>query len=54
VAAGEGARERVAQEVYERLPREAGINARIEFVDPPDLYDPSLVLKDTRIVDHRP
>lgn len=54
LAAVAGARERVANEINERLPREAGINARIEFVDPPDLYDPSLILKDTRIVDHRP
>lgn len=51
--AGEGARERIAREVYERLPREAGVNARVEFAEAPELYDPSMALKDTRIVDHR-
>jgi phenylacetate-CoA ligase len=51
--AGEGARERIAQEVYERLPKETGVNARIEFADTPELYDPSMILKDTRVVDHR-
>jgi phenylacetate-CoA ligase len=48
-----GARDRVSGEINERLAQEAGINARIEFVDSPDLYDPSMILKDTRIVDHR-
>ncbi len=48
-----GARDRVANEINERLSQEAGINAHIEFVDSPELYDPSMILKDTRIVDHR-
>jgi phenylacetate-CoA ligase len=53
IAVPEESRGSAAEEVRERIKQAAGIEAEVVMADDADLYDPSLTLKDTRIVDRR-
>ncbi|OFW58955.1 MAG: hypothetical protein A2Y75_00235 [Candidatus Solincola sediminis] len=46
-------RKDVENEVIERVRQSAGITPKVEWVQSPDIYDPSSRLKATRFLDHR-
>ena len=46
-------RDEVEREVIERVQKAAGITPKVEFVQSPDIYDPSIGLKATRFLDRR-
>jgi phenylacetate-coenzyme A ligase PaaK-like adenylate-forming protein len=46
-------RQDVEREVIERVEQATGIVPRVEFVQSPDIYDPSTELKATRFLDRR-
>jgi phenylacetate-coenzyme A ligase PaaK-like adenylate-forming protein len=46
-------REDVEREVMERIRQAAGVTPKVEFVQSPDIYDPSTGLKATRFLDRR-
>lgn len=46
-------RQELEEEVVERVHSATGISPRIEYVQSPEIYDPSRILKATRFLDHR-
>ena len=46
-------RHELEEEVVKRVRSAAGISPRIEYVQSPEIYDPSRKLKATRFIDHR-
>ncbi len=47
-------RDDVTKEIKERLLSATGIEVNLEYVQSPEIYDPSQILKDTRVIDQRP
>jgi len=46
-------RKELEEEVVERVNSATGISPKIEYVQSPEIYDPSRKLKATRFLDHR-
>ena len=46
-------RQELEEEVVERVNSATGISPKIEYVQSPEIYDPSRKLKATRFLDHR-
>lgn len=46
-------RQELEEEVVERVSSATGISPEIEYVQSPEIYDPSKKLKATRFLDHR-
>lgn len=46
-------RQELEDEVIERVRSATGILPKVEYVQSPEIYDPSRILKATRFLDHR-